>query len=128
MRFVGKSKIGRLSAKKGKVYAQVRLPPQLVDTIGEIANIFETKHSGKRAFLLVTESVPSDNMVLQLSEKVVKWKDHDDDDYRLCALESEINELKSIIFSNESSCPHTKRKHGLGRIRTGDLRHVKATS
>ncbi len=54
MRFVGKSKIGRLSAKKGKIYPQIRLPPHLADTIGEIADVFETERNGKRAFLLVT--------------------------------------------------------------------------
>jgi hypothetical protein len=127
MRFVGKSKIGRLSAKKGKVYAQIRLPPQLADTIGEIANIFETEHNGKRAFLLLMKrSMSDDDMVLQLDERVVKSEDYNDYDHRLCALESEINELKSIIFSNESFSSHKNENDGLGRIRTGDLRHVKA--
>jgi len=99
MRIVGKSKIGRLSAKKGKVYAQIRLPPQLADTIGDVADIFETEHNGKRAFLLVTRrSVPKDNTVLQLDEKVVKSEDYEDYDYRLCALESEINHLKSFLL------------------------------
>jgi len=55
MRFIGKSKIGRLSAKKGKIYAQIRLPPQLADIIGDIADVFETEHDDKRAFLLVTK-------------------------------------------------------------------------
>ena len=127
MRFVGKSKIGRLSAKKGKIYAQVRLPPQLADTIGDIATIFETEHNGKRAFLLVTKSVPNDNNVLQLNEKVVKPEDHNAHDYRLCALESEISELKSLLFSSESFSQNKNENNGLGRIRTGDLRHVKAT-
>jgi hypothetical protein len=73
MRFVGKSKIGRLSAKMGKTYAQIRLPPQCADTIGEIADIFETKHNGKRAFLVVTpNTVLDNNTVLQPSESVVK--------------------------------------------------------
>ncbi len=116
MRFVGKSKIGRLSAKKGKIYAQIRLPPQLADTIGDIATIFETEHNGKRAFLLVTKSVPNDNTVLQLNEKVVKSEDHNHYDYRLSALESEINELKSLLFSNERSHPHKNETNGLGRF------------
>jgi hypothetical protein len=54
MRFVGKSKIGRLSAKTDKIYPQIRLPPKLADTIGEIADVFETERNGKRAFLIVT--------------------------------------------------------------------------
>jgi len=126
MRFVGKSKIGRLSAKKSKIYAQIRLPPQFANTIGDIANIFETEHNGKRAFLLVTKrSVSNDDMVLQPNEKVVKLEDHKDHDYRLSALESEINELKSIFYSNERFTSHKTENNGLGRIRTGDLRHVK---
>jgi len=73
MRFIGKSKVGRLSAKKGKIYPQIRLSTQLADAIGEIANVFETERNGKRAFLLVTDkSVQNDDMVLQSSEKVVK--------------------------------------------------------
>jgi hypothetical protein len=43
------------------------------------------------------------------------------------ALVSEINELKSLLFSNESSYPHKNETNGLGRIRTGDLRRVKAS-
>jgi hypothetical protein len=50
MKLIGTSKIGKLSAKKGKIYAQIRLPPQLVDITGEIVSIFETGHNGKRAF------------------------------------------------------------------------------
>ncbi len=73
MRFVGTSKIGRLSAKKGKIYAQIRLPPHLADTIGEIADVFETERNGKRAFLLVTkQSVLDADSVLQPGTKVVK--------------------------------------------------------
>jgi hypothetical protein len=73
MRFVGKSKIGRLSAKKGKSYAQIRLPPYLADTIGEIADVFETERDGKRAFLLVTkQSVLVNDSVLQPDAEVVK--------------------------------------------------------
>ena len=73
MRFVGKSKIGRLSAKKGKSYAQIRLPPHLADTIGEIADVFETERDGKRAFLLVTkQSVLVNDSVLQPDAEVVK--------------------------------------------------------
>jgi hypothetical protein len=61
------------SRKKEKIYPQIRLPPHLFDTIGEIADIFETERNGKRAFLLVTEQpVLDDDMVLQPNEKVVK--------------------------------------------------------
>ena len=95
MRFIGKSKIGRLSAKKGKIYPQIRLPTHLADTIGEIADVFETERNGKRAFLLVTDlSMLDSDTVLQPSEKVVKPYNKIDNDGRFLALESQINELK----------------------------------
>ncbi len=55
MRFVGKSKISLLSAKKDKICPQIRLSPHLADTIGDIADVFETEFNGKRAFLIVTQ-------------------------------------------------------------------------
>ena len=133
MRFIGKSKIGRLSAKKGKIYPQIRLPTHLADTIGEIVNVFETECNGKRAFLLVTsQHMLDNNMVLQPSERVVKPYIDMDNDQRFKTLESHINELRSLLLSNESASFHKNEKedepNGLGRIRTGDLRHVKATS
>ena len=73
-----------------------------------------------------------DNIVLQPEEEVVKPDDDTDDDRRFQALESKISELKSLILSNESVAIYEIKKedepNGLGRIRTGDLRRVKATS
>ena len=95
MRFIGKSKIGRLSAKKGKVYPQIRLPPHLTDTIGEIADVFETELNSKRAFLLVTkQSMLESDKVLQPVKNVVKPDDEKDNNQRFKALESQITELK----------------------------------
>jgi len=130
MHFVGKSKIGRLSAKKGKIYAQIRLPPQLVDTIGEIADVFETECDGKRALLLVTkQSVLEDDIVLQHSERVVQPDDKTNSERRLYAIESQIAELKSLLLKKEDQkdCENTKTD-GLEAIRTPDLRRVKAES
>ena len=120
MRFVGKSKIGRLSAKKGKIYPQIRLPPHLADTIGEIADVFETERNGKRAFLLVTaKSVLDNDKVLQPDDKVVKPDAKIDNDRRFAALESQISELKSLLLLNESDSPLEKRKQKAeGEIRT----------
>jgi hypothetical protein len=103
MRFIGTSKIGRLSAKKSKIYPQIRLPPRLADIIGEIADVFETERNGKRAFLLVTkQSVLHHDMVLQHGEKVVKLDNEIDDDQRFDALESQIAELRSLLLENEN--------------------------
>ena len=121
MRFVGKSKIGRLSAKKGKIYPQIRLPPHLADTIGEIADVFETERDGKRAFLLVTNHhVLDNNMVLHPSQKVVKPDAETDYDRRLQALESQINELKSFLLLNEGDCLHKNNKEAQGKWARGD--------
>jgi hypothetical protein len=130
MRFVGKSKIGRLSAKKGKIYPQIRLPPHLVDTIGETTDVFETERNGKRAFLIVTkQNVLDSDTVLQPNEKVVKLNDEIDTDQRFKVLESQIKELKSLLLLNESASFHeTDKKGGPTEIRTQDLRRVKATS
>ena len=72
MQHIGKSKIGKLSAK-GNDYPQLRLPLQYANTVGEIADVFETEHEGKQAFLIVTEqSVPKEDTVLKPTEEVLK--------------------------------------------------------
>jgi hypothetical protein len=108
----------------------MRLPSHLADTIGEIADVFETERNGKRAFLLVTkQSVLNNDMVLQPDEKVVKPDGETDNDCRFKALESEISELKSLLLTNErESYTEITKTDGLGRIRIGDLRRVKAMS
>ncbi len=63
MQFVGKSKIGKLSAE-GTPYPQLRLPREYSDIIGQVADVIETEHDGKRAFLIV----PNSSMVLKPNE------------------------------------------------------------
>jgi|BarGraIncu01122A_1022018.scaffolds.fasta_scaffold05744_4 hypothetical protein len=133
MHFIGTSKIGRLSAKKGKIYPQIRLPPHLTDAIGEIADVFETVRNGKRAFLLVTkQSVLDSDTVLQPSEKVVKYYDETEYNRGFEALESQISELRSLLILNEVDNLHRNKNeadsNGPTEIRTQDLRRVKATS
>jgi hypothetical protein len=43
----------------------------------------------------------------------------------LLSLESQINELKSLLLANENSSANKIKNDGPGRIRTGDLRRVK---
>ena len=72
MQHIGKSKIGKISAK-GNDYPQLRLPLQYANTVGEIADVFETEHEGKQAFLIVKEqSVPKEDTVLKPTEEVLK--------------------------------------------------------
>ena len=102
MEFIGTSKIGMLSAK-GFQYPQLRLPKRYSNTIGNIANIYETEHEGKQAFLIVTEcNVPTEDTVLKPSEEVLKPQTETTFDRRLSALESQIAELKSLLLEKES--------------------------
>jgi hypothetical protein len=52
MKYVGKSKIGKVSPKPNVIYPFIRLPQQYIDAIGEKALIFETEHDGKKAFFI----------------------------------------------------------------------------
>ena len=102
MQHIGKSKIGKLSAK-GNDYPQLRLPLQYVNTVGEVADVFESEHEGKQAFLIVTEhAVPKEDTVLKPSEEVLKPVEETAAESRLSALESQIAELKSLLLKNEN--------------------------
>ena len=128
MRRVGQSKVTKLSVKAGAVYPLIRLPKTYVDKIGKIAEIFETQHQDKRA-LLVTFDDPKPAKVIQRASKIIQLDSSDSIEKRLSALEKEINELKPALLLNEQLNLNKNIKNdGLGRIRTGDLRRVKATS
>ena len=79
---------------------------------------------------MTKQRVLDDDIVSQHSEKVVKPDDEMHNDQRFDALESQINQLKSLLLLNEGDILHKIKKegepNGLGRIRTGDLRRVKA--
>lgn len=81
MESIGKSKIGKLSARRGVMYPQLRLPQQCADVIGHTADILETESEGKRAFLIVTDqAMPKGDNVLKQNEKVLKhqsYRGHD---------------------------------------------------
>lgn len=92
MKLIGKSKIGKLSAK-GIEYPQLRLPSNYSQALGKIARIFETRHDGKQAFLIVTEhSMPSHNTVLKTNHKVLKPSD------------IVAHQAKEILVENEEDC------------------------
>ena len=77
---------------------------------------------------MTKQRVLDDDIVLQHSEKVVKPDDEMHNDQRFDALESQINQLKSLLLLNEGEILHKIKKegepNGLGRIRTSDLRRV----
>jgi len=141
VRRVGTSKITKLKAKAGIVYPLIRLPKTFADEIGNVAEIFETQHNNRRALLVTfndgiwpSEVIQPNSKVIQLLPEVIQPHCRQDLKARLCELESQIAELKSLLQKNanqkapQSPLIHqsTQKTSGLGRIRTGDLRRVKA--
>ncbi|MGZ4936175.1 MAG: hypothetical protein ACXV4C_06460 [Halobacteriota archaeon] len=100
------------------------MPPEYEDIIGTVADIIETEHDGRRAFLIV----PNNNStVLKPSTGVLKPKVDFDAKSRLSGLESKVNETKSSPLLKESDSLHENAKNnGLGEIRTLGPRRVKA--
>ena len=143
MQRIGKSKVTKLNAKAGVVYPLIRLLKTCADEIGNVAEIFEIRRNDRRALLVTfndgacpSEGMQSDSKVIQLLPKVIQPLCRQDPEARLCELESRIAELKSLLLTNKKQkAPQsplfrqsTLKTNGLGRIRTGDLRRVKATS
>jgi len=121
MQFLCKHKIGIHSATPSHSYPVIRLPREFAPLAGETVSIYQTGNDGKLEFIIsVDKNV--DKVCANLERSQVET--------RLAALETEISELKSLLLSNEGDNLHKNKKedkfNGLGRIRTGDLRHVKA--
>jgi hypothetical protein len=109
MKRVGNAKIGKLSAK-GIEYPQLRLPKQYLNSVGKIAEIYETEDDGKRAFLVVTKGkVSNDDMVLKPDDEVLKPQPYLGYDERLSALESKIDELKTACSPRRKRAATNKR-------------------
>jgi hypothetical protein len=134
MQLIGRSKVTKLNAKAGIVYPLIRLPKFYASEIGKIAEIFEIKHDNKRALIITfDEQAETGSEVIQLTPKVIQPDCQNDLEARLCELESQIAELKSLLHTIENQkAPQspffrqsTQKPNGLGRIRTGDLRRVK---
>ena len=129
MKYIGKSKISTLHSKPGVSYPLIRLPQQYKHLIGETAQLFLTNQEGKKGFFIVLEES-------ELKGKVVKQSLETNLESHLSALESSIEALKSKIDklielnfqNNELIEAVSTKKDGLDRIRTGDLRRVKAMS
>jgi hypothetical protein len=77
------------SSKPSHAYPIIRLPREFRDLAGSQGEIYQTAHQGKLAFL-VTVDKPVDNCCL-LGPRT-------DTELRLQALESEIKQLKSLLF------------------------------
>ena len=137
MHYIGKSKISPLYSKGRIIYPQIRLPQRYNDVIGETAHIFETENNGEQAFLIVVgkddkiEPVAMEigQKVLKPDSKIAQPETETSIESRLSALESKIDKLIELNFqNNELSNNKSLKNDGLDRIRTGDLRRVKAMS
>jgi hypothetical protein len=91
MQFIGKSKISTLHSKPGVSYPLIRLPQQYNHLIGETAQLCITNHDGKKGFLILLEETENEG-------KVVKQSLETNLESRLSALESNIEEMKNLLF------------------------------
>ncbi len=95
--------------KPDTIYPIVRLPRQLINTIGETANLYETQHESLDALLIVLGNNKTTSKVMQPSCTT-------DVKNSLLELKSQIAELKSLILQNESK-PDAVRKNQRPRAR-----------
>jgi hypothetical protein len=132
MQHIADSKIGTIQSNPNVKYPMVRLPRECSELIGQRAQIYKTEHEGRPAFLVVPYSKDTVQLITKLKSKVSKLSLETHIETRLSALESQINELKSLLILNESARIHKIKKeadsNGPAEIRTQDLRRVKATS
>jgi hypothetical protein len=79
----------------------IRLPQEYVEIIGQRAHVYKTDHDGQPAFLVVPYTQESARSA-QSKSKVSKLSLETEAESRLSAIESQIAELKSLIFQGGS--------------------------
>jgi hypothetical protein len=121
---IGTTKIGKQMPKPSITYPTIRLPQDRANIIGETVTLYETKHEGRQAFLIVVGNKVA-QPVAQLCEKNVQNTYNE----RLIELENQIEEIVGRNSQNETPLSSERGfPDGPAEIRTQDLRHVKATS
>jgi len=120
MQFLCKRKISIHSSTPLHGYPTIRLPSEFKALVGETVNIYLDEDKDRLVFKVII-----DKKVDNLCTNSEKGELED----RISSLESEIRDLKSSVLKNEDLLDNCNKKgtqlNGLGRIRTGDLRHVK---
>ncbi len=123
MQYLGKRKISVQSSTPSHAYPTVRLPREYKGLVGKKAALYVDEYPEQLVFEIVI-SQKVDNFCANSKEDLIEA--------RLSELESEFEALKSLIMKNNSFLNdffgNRAQLNGLGRIRTGDLRRVKATS
>ncbi len=128
MHYIGKSKIGKIRAKRNTIYPLLRLPQAFNDFIGKTARIFEADHDGKQAFLVVLDE--NNDQVEQVSpqvmQPVMQPEAEDTQHYtensveaRLSALENGIKEIGNFLFQNKSIFELKKENEAKNECRGG---------
>jgi hypothetical protein len=106
MKKIFTTKVSLQSSNPTFSYPIIRLPRELKELAGRIVNVYQTEIDGVQGFFVEPHLDKLDNL--------------DKFDENNC----EVNSKPKCGLINKS----TPKTNGLGRIRTGDLRHVKATS
>ncbi len=123
MQFLCKRKIGIHSSTSSHEYPTVRLPREFKALVGETAAIYLGEEKGKLAFKVIIDK-KVDNFCTNSETSELE--------NRVFNLETEIKVLRSFLIKNDSLKDDPNKKepqlNRLVRIRTGDLRHVKAKS
>jgi hypothetical protein len=125
-------KISKLNPKPNLTYPLIRLPQRYATVIGKTAHIYESLEEGQKAIVLVfdeTESNDAENkekIIQPVTRPVIKRIVESDFTARIEVLEEEIKDLRTLIEKEAHVTPNIQKTNGLGRIRTGDLRRVKA--
>jgi hypothetical protein len=126
MKLIGRSKISKINPKPNIVYPMIRLPRECADAIGMTATIYETEYDGKKAYLITMGQDEA------RQEAVIKPELHNTLESRVSEVESKIEGIYSILTGKWVQKKDESQKgafsDGPVRIRTGDLRRVRATS
>jgi hypothetical protein len=125
MQYIGASKIGKLNPKPNLIYPLIRLPQRCKAIIGKTAHIYESCEEGQKAIVLVFDETENKEKVIQ---PVIKQNAESDFSARFDVLEEEMGDLRTLVKKEAHFSTNIQKTNGLGRIRTGDLRRVKATS
>jgi|GEM_PF-357758 len=110
MRYLGESKIGKLRPRRSKIYPMIRLPVECLNIVGQTARIFAYEEKGVRGLFIALGSEANDRNVAQHQPKVAQPMTQNDINSRLSAIESQITELKSLIFQEGSLADADREK------------------
>ena len=130
MKEICRTTVGRKAPKPNFVYPIVRLPSNYEGLIGKHVTLYETSCDGTRAVIMVF----NDGVVPPVVQPVVQPCENS----QSAVVQTRLSELEKRMGELEGRCtdfPHAPSTtgegaypDGPGRIRTGDLRRVRATS